>query len=324
MKDNLICIENLSIKYTTDDATIYAVNGLSLNIKEGEMLGLVGETGAGKSTTARSILNLLPDRISKITNGSIKFKGLDITKMGEKEMKNIRGERIAMVFQDPMTSLNPVMKVGDQIGEALLMHKSKDMTKNEIDERVNTLMNMVGLPHERKGEYPHQFSGGMKQRVSIAIALACEPELLLADEPTTALDVTIQAQVLSIIKDLQKKLNTAMLLITHDLGVVAQTCDSVAIMYAGEIVESGSVFDIFEGDKHHPYTRGLFESIPNMEEKTDRLKPIPGLMPDPTKKVEGCPFAERCPNKMDKCEVEKPKAITENNHMIKCFLYESQ
>lgn len=282
MDEKLLEIKDLNVTYVTDDATVYAVNGLNFDIYKGETLGLVGETGAGKTTTALAIMKLLPDKIGFINSGSIKLEDLDITKASEADMRLIRGNSISMIFQDPMTSLNPVLTVGDQIAEVLELHNNGEMNKADIQKKVDEILTLVGIPAARKSEYPHQFSGGMKQRVVIAIALACQPRLLLADEPTTALDVTIQAQVLEMMKELKVKLNTAMLLITHDLGVVAQTCDRVAIMYAGEIIEIGTVEQIFEGEHHHPYTVGLFGSIPDLTKSTKRLNPIDGLMPDPT------------------------------------------
>ena len=303
-KEKLLEIRDLSVTYITDDATLYAVNGLNMDLFRGETLGLVGETGAGKTTTATAVMKLLPERVGKITSGDIKFDDVDITKASEAEMRALRGRRISMIFQDPMTCLNPVLTVGDQIAEVLETHGIHE--KEALSKRVDELLNLVGIPSERKKDYPHQFSGGMKQRVGIAIALACEPELILADEPTTALDVTIQAQVLALMKELRDKFNTAMLLITHDLGVVAEVCDSVAIMYAGEIIEYGSVEQIFYNDDHHPYTKGLFGSIPSMSEGQRRLRPIDGLMPDPSIQMPGCPFADRCPNRSDRCVEEKP------------------
>lgn len=240
MKERLLEIEDLWVEYETDDATVYAVNGLNLTLDRGETLGLVGETGAGKTTTALSVMGLLPDRIGKIKKGKITVDGIELTKASEADMRAFRGEMMSMIFQDPMTSLNPILTIGEQIEEILILHKS-EMGKEERTKRVEQILSMVGLSPERRQDYPHQFSGGMKQRVVIAMALACEPQLILADEPTTALDVTIQAQVLKMMKELKERLNTAMILITHDLGVVAQTCDRVAIMYAGEIIEIGDV-----------------------------------------------------------------------------------
>ena len=281
MDERLLEIKDLYVEYITDDAQVFAVNGIDLSLNKGGTLGLVGETGAGKTTTALSIMRLLPEKVGLIRKGTILLDGRNVTEATEADMRLLRGETVSMIFQDPMTSLNPVLTVGDQIAEVLELHK-KFKTKPEVEARVDEILKMVGLPPERKHDYPHQFSGGMKQRIVIAIALACEPLLLLADEPTTALDVTIQAQVLALMNELKKNLNTAMILITHDLGVVAQTCDKVAIMYAGEIIETGTVEQIFSGDRHHPYTVGLFQSIPDLKKKTRRLHPIDGLVPDPT------------------------------------------
>lgn len=321
MDSNLLEIKDLCVQYKTHNGTVYAVNGVNLTLKKGETLGLVGETGAGKTTTALSILRLLPDRIGEIKSGSIILDGEEITKISEAEMRNIRGNKVSMIFQDPMTSLNPILPVGQQIGEAVLLHT--DLNKEEREKRVDEMLTAVGLQPSRKNEYPHQFSGGMKQRIVIAIALACNPELLLADEPTTALDVAIQSQVLQMMNDLKKRFNTGMILITHDLGVVAQTCDKVAIMYAGHIVENGTVQDIYESAQHHPYTVGLFHSIPEMNKDSNRLAPIPGLMPDPMIRQEGCSFSDRCPKCSERCRREKPGNYTvSNSHTISCFLYE--
>ena len=320
MEEQLLEIKDLYVEYITDDARVFAVNGIDLSLNKGETLGLVGETGAGKTTTALSIMRLLPDKVGKITKGTITLNGRNVTEATEADMRLLRGETVSMIFQDPMTSLNPVLTVGDQIAEVLELHK-KYKTKTEVEARVDEILKMVGLPPERKNDYPHQFSGGMKQRIVIAIALACEPLLLLADEPTTALDVTIQAQVLALMNELKKNLNTAMILITHDLGVVAQTCDQVAIMYAGEIIEKGTVEQIFSGDRHHPYTIGLFQSIPDLKKKARRLHPIDGLMPDPTDLPAGCKFHTRCPHCMEICKTENPKSEERNGHMIRCHLY---
>ncbi len=315
--DKLLEIRNLWVEYLTEDATIYAVNNLNLTVEKGETLGLVGETGAGKTTTALSVMRLLPEKVGLIKKGTIILDGMNITEAPEEKLREMRGFDVSMIFQDPMTSLNPVFTVGDQIKEAILLH-NKNIDEKEADKQVDDIMQLVGLPAERKAEYPHQFSGGMKQRIVIAIALVCQPKLLLADEPTTALDVTIQAQVLQMMKELKEKLNTAMIMITHDLGVVAQTCDKVAIMYAGEIIESGTAEDIFEGEKHHPYTVGLFGSIPDMTKKTRRLNPIEGLMPDPSKLPVGCKFNDRCPLCMEICTTSIPEAVDRCGHMIKC------
>lgn len=321
MEEHILEIKDLYVEYLTDDARVFAVNGVDLSVQKGETLGLVGETGAGKTTTALSIMKLLPEKVGKIMNGTIKLNGRDVTKATEADMRLLRGETVSMIFQDPMTSLNPVLTVGDQIAEVLELHK-KFKKKAEAEARVEEILKMVGLPPERKNDFPHQFSGGMKQRIVIAIALACEPLLLLADEPTTALDVTIQAQVLALMNELKKNLNTAMILITHDLGVVAQTCDRVAIMYAGEIIENGTVEQIFSGERHHPYTAGLFDSIPDLKKKTRRLHPIDGLMPDPTDLPSGCKFHTRCPKCMEVCGQKPPSPVDQDGHMIRCHLFE--
>ncbi len=341
MSNKLLEVKDLVVEYRTDLETVHAINGISFSINEGETLGLVGETGAGKSTTALSLIRLLPGNIGVVKNGSIEFEGKDLLNLSEKDMRAIRGHDISMIFQDPMTSLNPLETVGDQIAEALYLHagggaakekkdagiftkKMKRAMSAEVDARVDEVLTLVGIPPARKVEYPHQFSGGMKQRIVIAIALACEPKLLIADEPTTALDVTIQAQVLAMIDDLKQKLNTSMIMITHDLGIVAQTCDKVAVMYAGELIETGTVEDIFESNKHHPYTDGLFGSIPDIENETPRLAPINGLMPDPTDLPVGCKFADRCPHCMPICREKNPGNFVDGTHTIKCFLHNGE
>ncbi len=318
----LIRVEDLEIHYETDDGVVYALNGVSLHVKEGETLGLVGETGAGKTTLAKGILRLIPSPPGKIIGGKVFFEGEDILSYSETEMHKIRGNAISMVFQDPMTSLNPVMTVGDQIAEVIAVH-NPDLGKEELRERVIAILAKVGISSDRIDEYPHQFSGGMKQRVIIAIALACNPKLLLADEPTTALDVTIQAQVLDMIQTLKKELNTAMILISHDLGVVAQTCDRVAIIYAGRIVEEGDLRDIFKNPRH-PYTIGLLESIPSLTKETKRLNPIKGLMPDPTNLPPGCPFAPRCNYACEECSKAVPELEEVNlGHLVRCIRIDS-
>ncbi|NLA90564.1 MAG: ABC transporter ATP-binding protein [Synergistaceae bacterium] len=321
MTEKLISVKNLSVQYKTDLETVYAVNNISFSLKKGETFGLVGETGAGKTTTALTIMRLLPAETGRITGGSIEFEGRSVLELPESDMRSIRGERISMIFQDPMTSLNPVMSVSEQIAEAMELHNRDNKTSEEIQQRVDEVLTMVGIPSFRKNHYPHQFSGGMKQRVVIAMALACEPVLLIADEPTTALDVTIQAQVISMIRTLRDRLGTAMIMITHDLGIVAQTCDNVGVMYAGALVETGSAEDIYTSPDHHPYTVGLFGSIPNLKKKASRLTPIPGLMPDPTSLPPGCSFAPRCPKKMDICDVEPPSLFRNGTHLISCHLF---
>ena len=317
-------IQDLSVIYKTDLETVYAVNGVSLSLEKGGTLGLVGETGAGKTTLALTLMRLLPALTGKVTEGSVTFEDMDIVNLPEAEMRKVRGDKIAMIFQDPMTALNPVLTVGEQIAESLEVHNESGRTKEQIQERVEEVLTMVGIPPARKNDYPHQFSGGMRQRVVIAIALSCEPDLLIADEPTTALDVTIQAQVLLMIRDLRDRLGTSMIMITHDLGIVAQTCDNVAVMYAGEIIEAGTAEDIFTRPIHHPYTDGLFGSLPNLKEKSARLKPILGLMPDPTNLPKGCKFAPRCEKCMEICKEVPPAVYTDGTHSIRCHLYTEQ
>ena len=315
----LLEIQDLEVRYFTGEGVVEAVNGINLTVDRGVNLGLVGETGAGKTTTALSILRLLPDPPGRITGGSVRFCGEELRAKTEREMRAIRGGKISMIFQDPMTALNPVIRVGEQIAEVILLHDR--ISRAEAERRALEMLELVGIPAERGMEYPHQFSGGMKQRVVIAIALACSPELLIADEPTTALDVTVQAQVLELMRRLREKLGTAMVLITHDLGVVAETCDRVAVMYAGEVVESGSLEDIFERAAH-PYTVGLFQSIPSMDEDVDMLTPIPGLMPDPTRLPKGCKFHPRCPKAEARCGEICPGTVELSpGHAVRCLLY---
>lgn len=322
-REVLLEIRDLHVEYDTDDAVVHALNGLDLTLRRGEKLGLVGETGAGKTTMALSVLRLLPQRVGNITQGSIIYDGTDILNASPKEMLALRGARISMIFQDPMTSLNPVITVGDQVLEVLKLH-FPEMSREERDARVDEIMKMVGIPPSRKGEYPHQFSGGMKQRIVIAMALVSEPELLLADEPTTALDVTIQAQILELMKQLKEKLNSAMVLITHDLGVVAEFCDTVAIVYAGEVIEQGSVEDVYARRDNHPYTQGLFNCIPDLYTTADRLQPIPGFMADPTDLPQGCSFAPRCPYCAERCRKESPNMYLRGSHGIKCHRFSGE
>lgn len=292
-----------------------------LDLNYGETLGLVGETGAGKTTTALSVIQLLPEGIGFVTDGSIKLDGVDMLNAPEEKIRAMRGSVVSMIFQDPMSALNPVMTVGAQIMEVLKIHHPEQSTA-QLEARVDEMMELVGIPAKRKVEYPHQFSGGMKQRIVIAIALACEPKLILADEPTTALDVTIQAQMLGLINELQKRLNTAMILITHDLGVVAQTCEKVMVMYAGEAIEYGTAEDIFETTQRHPYTQGLFNAIPKLDENTKRLEAIEGMMADPTQKIEGCRFADRCKYATAACKkAQKMREVTPG-HFIRCCRFD--
>ncbi len=315
---SLLEIKNLSVHYVTRANTIYAVNNVDLSLEEGQTLGLVGETGAGKTTTARAIMRLIQSPPGKIVSGEIFYKGQDILNASSAEMREIRGKEISMIFQDPMSALNPVITVGKQIAEIIYIHEG--CQKKEAEQRALDMLQMVGIRPERFNDYPHQFSGGMKQRVIIAIALACNPKLLIADEPTTALDVTIQAQVLQMINELKKHLNTSMLLITHDLGIVAKTCDAVAVMYAGEIVEQGTLERIFHNPKH-PYTLGLFGSIPALDKQVKRLSPIRGLMPDPANLPTGCKFHDRCDYACEACAAETQElAEIEPGHKVRCMM----
>lgn len=313
-------IKDLVIHYTSDSETVYAVNGIDMEISKGKTLGLVGETGAGKTTTALSILNLIPEPSGKIISGEVKVKGKDVLQMGIQELRSLRGDQVAMIFQDPMTSLNPIKSVGEQIAEGIKIHQKAD--KKTAMKRAKEMLELVGIPGSRANEFPHQFSGGMKQRVVIAMALACSPDLLIADEATTALDVTIQAQVLKLINQLKEKYNTSMLIITHDLGIVAEVCDNVSIMYAGRIVEHGTLEDIFD-HLYHPYTKGLFDSLPDINNRHEELKPIKGLIPDPTNLPSGCPFHPRCNYAKECCRKEPPgRKWVSDTHYICCHLYD--
>lgn len=312
-------IRDLVVHYTSGGQIVRAVNGVSLQLEKGETLGLVGETGAGKTTIAKSVLRILPDPPAKIRGGEIWLDGENLLTKPEHEMLEIRGAKVSMIFQDPMTALNATMTVGSQISEVVQLHNPK-MSKGDVKERTYQMLELVGIPRQRYVEYPHQFSGGMKQRVVIAMALACDPVLLLADEPTTALDVTIQAQVLDLMRDLKEKLNTSMILITHDLGVVAETCDKVAVIYAGQILESGTKEAIFRRPIH-PYTIGLFGSLPKLDDNSKRLHPIHGLPPDPTNLPEGCTFHPRCPQACEDCKTGAVPDMIEvgPGHFVRCF-----
>ena len=313
----LLEVRNLRVQFDTSDGTVKALNGINISLDEGMTLGLVGETGAGKTTLAKSIMRIVPQPPGKIVSGEILYDGKDILKMDKNEIRKIRGEHISMIFQDPMTSLNPVMTVGEQIAETIKTHEK--ISSVEATKIACEMLELVGIKADRAGDYPHQFSGGMKQRVVIAIALACNPRILIADEPTTALDVTIQAQVLEMMQKLKQKFNTATILITHDLGVVAQTCEKAAVIYAGEIVEYGTVHEVFKNMKH-PYTIGLMNSIPKIHVDERRLHPIEGLMPDPVSLPDGCKFCDRCRFAIDKCKKENPEMVKlGGEHLVKCF-----
>jgi peptide/nickel transport system ATP-binding protein len=314
----LLDIQDLVVHYVLESETVEAVNGISLKLKRGQTLGLVGETGAGKTSTALAILNLVQTPPGVIKSGSITVCGSEVLKMTSKQLEKIRGKDVSMIFQDPMTSLNPVLTVGEQIAESIRYHEG--LSDRDALFKAGDMLELVGIPRVRAFEYPHQFSGGMKQRVVIAIALACNPQVLLADEPTSALDVTIQAQVLDLMVDLKEKLGTALLMITHDLGVVAKVCDMVAVMYAGRIVEHGTLEDVFKNPKH-PYTEGLFKSLPNIKDRKAKLVPIPGLMPDPTKLPHGCAFEPRCRYAVESCKEECTMHYVSDTHSLLCSRY---
>lgn len=316
--EELLQVDNLSVHYISREIGVSkAVNNVSFTINKGETLGLVGETGAGKTTIALSILRLLDSPPGKVVGGQIRYKGNDLYKLKKREMQQVRGSEISMIFQDPMSALNPVDTVGEQISEVISLHDN--CSRAEAKVKAGDMMELVGIPRERYDEYPHQFSGGMIQRIVIAIALACSPELLLADEPTTALDVTIQAQVLDMMNDLKSRLGTSVLMITHDLGIIAEMCDRVAVIYSGEIVETGDLEAIFHNTSH-PYTHGLFESLPNAAGDSRRLKPIKGMMPDPSNLPDGCKFCERCPYATERCRESTPE-LTEisKGHFVRCY-----
>ena len=322
MAEKTIEIKDLVVEYRTRSGVVQALNGLSLSLEKGKTLGLVGETGAGKTTAGLAVLGLIPSPPGVIVSGEILLNGKDLRALTDKEMDQIRGDAVAMIFQDPMTSLNPVMTVGDQIAEAIKIHEG--LNHGDALKKAEEMLEMVGIPRERAKEYPHQFSGGMKQRVVIAIALSCTPGLLIADEPTTALDVTIQAQVLEMMKGLKEKYEMSMLMITHDLGIVAEICDEVSVVYAGRVVEHGTLADVFDNTRH-PYTEGLFNSLPNIENQAEKLKPIRGLMPDPTDLPLGCPFYPRCDHAMEICRTKKPPKVYRNEtHFVECHLYNEQ
>lgn len=310
-------VEDLTVQYTSGGEIIHAVTGVSFSLERGKTLALVGETGAGKTTIARAILRILPDRAARVAGGKVELEGTDLLQLSEKEMQKIRGRRISMVFQDPMTALNPIMRIGDQVAEVIREHNK--ISRKEARNRAMDILELVGIQQDRFYNYPHEFSGGMKQRVVIAMALACNPELLLADEPTTALDVTIQAQVIAMIRELRDKFNTAMILITHDLGVVANVADEVAVIYAGNILEYGPQKALYKNPRH-PYTLALFNAIPTLEGETERLENITGFPPDPTAPPPGCCFASRCKFCTPECTQNIPPVVEfEPGHYCRCF-----
>ena len=313
-------IKDLVVHYDTENGLVQAVNGLNLSLRRREALGLVGETGAGKTTAALAIMRMVPDPPGKIVSGSILLDGKSVMELTEEHLAGIRGKDVSMIFQDPMTALNPVLTVGEQIAESIQIHER--VSAGEAMERAKGILEIVGIHRSRANDYPHQLSGGMKQRVVIAIALACHTKLLIADEPTTALDVTIQAQVLELIKKYREKYETAMLMITHDLGIVAEVCDRVAVMYAGSIVECGTLEDVFNRTLH-PYTEGLFSSLPNINQRAARLTPIPGAMPDPTRLPKGCSFAPRCAYATEGCvQTKQSDFMVSDTHMVRCSRYQ--
>lgn len=315
----LLSVKDLVVQYKTEDYLVHAVNGISFDVEQGKTLGLVGETGAGKTTIAKSILRILPKKVGQVRNGEIIMEGRSLLELSEEEMRKIRGNKISMIFQDPMTALNPVNTIGYQIAEAIKLHNN--VTKKQARKAAAQMLEMVGILKERYDDYPFQFSGGMRQRVVIAMALACKPDLLICDEPTTALDVTIQAQVLDMITNLKRELNTAVIMITHDLGIVAETCDTVAVIYTGKVVEYGTVEEVFDSPKH-PYTVGLFNSLPQSN-KGGRLHPIEGLMPDPSNLPQGCTFHPRCPYATEKCRKTQPDVKSfSSTHYCVCHMQE--
>ncbi|MGR3764424.1 ABC transporter ATP-binding protein [Rossellomorea sp. NS-SX7] len=320
MNNSVLSVHNLHVSFTTYGGEVKAVRGVNIQLHKGETLAIVGESGCGKSVTSQSIMRLIPNPPGRITDGSILFKGHDLLELSEKEMRNVRGKDISMIFQDPMTALNPTLTIGDQIMEGILQHES--ISKTEASKKAVEMLNLVGIPYpeERLKQYPHQFSGGMRQRIVIAIALVCQPDVLIADEPTTALDVTIQAQILELFKEVQRKTGVSIILITHDLGVVAQVADRIAVMYAGKIVEEGTRREIFYKPQH-PYTQGLLKSVPRLDLNGAELTPIAGSPPDLFSPPAGCPFSARCEKAMEVCDRVYPvKTQLSDDHHVNCWL----
>lgn len=323
MEKELLRVEELTVKFRTYNGEVTAVNNLELLLNENETLGIVGESGSGKSVTSLSIMGLLDEATSSVTGKAV-FRGTDLIAMKEKEKQHFRGNHLAMIFQEPMTSLNPLHKCGKQIIESMLIHT--DMSKSDAKEKAIELLKLVGIPapEQRFNEYPHQMSGGMRQRVMIAMALACDPQLLIADEPTTALDVTIQAQILEVLKELKERLKMGIILITHDLGVVSEICDRVIVMYTGKVVEQGLIREILDNPKH-PYTEGLIAAIPNINDKKGKLSSIEGMVPQLNEMPKGCSFHPRCPYAMAICKEKRPAITTiENGRKVRCFKYSTE
>jgi len=324
MSENIIEVKHLQTQFTRDNKKIVVLDKVSFHIKKGEVLGLVGESGCGKSVTSLSIMRLFKDTTGEITNGEITYNGTNLLNISESEMRGIRGKEIAMIFQEPMTSLNPVMKIGEQLMESIRLHLG--YTDKQAREHAISMLTKVGIPRPQEiiNEYPHQLSGGMRQRIMIAMAMSCQPNLLIADEPTTALDVTIQAQILDVMKQLQADEHMSMLLITHDLGVVAEMCNRVVVMYAGRVVEEASVLDLFD-DPKHPYTKGLIGSVPKLGQKRSRLDSVPGNVPNPNQMPKGCKFAPRCKDVMPVCWEEEPAITTTGpERFCRCWLYREE
>lgn len=323
MSEVLLKIENLKIQFKSGKSTVQPIRGVNFILNKGETLGVVGESGSGKSVTALSVMGLLPAGTSEIVEGQLTFDGKDLTKLTDKQFQKVRGNDISMIFQEPMTSLNPVFTVGEQLSEPLLQHKK--MSKKEINEAIIQVLKQVGIPRAEQiiDEYPHQLSGGMRQRVMISMALLCQPKLMIADEPTTALDVTIQAQILNLMKKIRTENDMSLLLITHDLGVVAEMCDRVVVMYAGEVVEMAEVTELFDHPLH-PYTQGLIKSLPSKNTRKNRLYSIKGQVPKPNEIPKGCVFANRCPHAFSKCFEEAPPAFQIGAHLSKCWLQDPE
>lgn len=315
--DSLLRVKDLRVEYSSNQKSVHAVNGVSFELKKGGSLGIVGESGCGKSTIAKAILRILPDRNAKISGGEIWFQGKNLVDLPERELEKIRGAQISMIFQDPMTALNPVKKILQQVSSVIKLH-NPEMDKKEAEKRAINMLSTVGITEDRLRQYPHQFSGGMQQRVEVAIGLSCGPSLLLADEPTTALDVTIQAQVLNLIRTMMEQQGTALILITHNLGIVAEMCENVAVIYGGEIIEYGTKREIFK-EPRHPYTIGLFGAVPSLKSAGKRLKPVEGIMPEPSELPPGCKFHTRCPYATEECKSGEIEVVNlGGTHQCKC------